>query len=280
MTPPARTPPRKVSIDLAIGAALTAAFVLTALVSLIWTPSDPTAIALDNRLAPASLGRLLGTDQLGRDVLSMLMAGARNSFAVAATAVGLGLAAGAPLGLLAAARRGLVEEAVLRTNDVVFAFPALMTALMITAVFGPGGVNAVIAIGIFNVPVFARVTRASALSLWTRDWILAARVAGKGAARISVEHILPNLAPVLTVQTTIQISIAIIAEAGLSYVGLGVQPPTPSWGRMLSDAQTFVVEAPSLALYPGLAILLSVLGVSLLGEALRVRLDPRYRDRV
>ena len=172
---------------------------------------------------------------------------------------------GVPLGLLAAARRGAVDELVMRGNDLIFAFPSLLLAILITAVFGPGAVNAIIAIGIFNIPVFARVTRGGALGLWTRDYTLAARVAGKGPMRISFEHILPNLLGLLVVQGTIQFSLGVIAEAGLSYVGLGAQPPTASWGRMLNDAQTLTALAPSLALYPGFAVLFFVLGPELVG---------------
>ena len=165
----------------------------------------------------------------------------------------------------------------MRANDLVFAFPALLSAVMITAILGPGAVNAILAIGIFNVPVFARITRGAALSLWTREFILAARVAGKGKARISVEHILPNVASLLIVQGTIQFSLGILAEAGLSYVGLGAQPPVPSWGRMLADAQTMVALAPHVAIVPGLAIILTVLGLNLTGDGLRDVLDPRLR---
>jgi peptide/nickel transport system permease protein len=166
---------------------------------------------------------------------------------------------------------------VMRANDLVFAFPALLIAIMITAVLGPSALNAIIAIGVFNIPVFARVTRGAALSLWTRDFVLAARVAGKGRLRISVEHILPNLTSLLIVQGTIQFALGILAEAGLSYVGLGVQPPTPSWGRMLAESQTMISFAPWLALAPGLAIVLTVLGLNLLGDGLRDWFDPRVR---
>ena len=201
------------------------------------------------------------------------------SIAVALVAVGIGLGLGLPLGLLAAAHPGTwIDEAVMRANDLVFAFPSLVIAILITAALGPSALNAIIAIGIFNVPVFARVARGAALPLWTLDYIRAARVAGKGAARISLQHVLPNIAPVLIVQATIQFSLGILAEAGLSYVGLGAQPPTPSWGRMLAEAQTLTALAPHVAIVPGLAIVLTVLGLNLLGDGLRDALDPR-RER-
>ena len=229
-------------------------------------------------MKPPSWAHPLGTDQFGRDILSMIMEGARTSIAVALVAVGIGMVLGVPLGLAAAARRGgLIDEVIMRGNDLVFAFPSLLIAVMITAVFGASALNAIIAIGIFNIPVFARLTRGAALSLWSRDYILAARVAGKGPARISLEHILPNVANLLIVQGTIQFSLGILAEAGLSYVGLGAQPPIASWGRMLADSQTMISLAPHLALFPGLAILLTVLGLNLLGDGLRDVLDPKLR---
>jgi peptide/nickel transport system permease protein len=263
---------------LVIGGALAALFALAALVSFFWTPYDVAALDIPARLQPPSAAHWLGTDHFGRDVLSMLMVGARVSIAVALVAVGIGMGLGVPFGLAAAARRGSPhDEVIMRGNDLVFAFPSLLIAIMITAVFGPSALNAIIAIGIFNVPVFARLTRGAALSLWTRDFILAARVSGKGAARISLEHILPNVANLLIVQGTIQFSLGILAEAGLSYVGLGAQPPTPSWGRMLAEAQTMIALAPWLALFPGLAIVLTVLGLNLMGDGLRDLLDPRLR---
>jgi peptide/nickel transport system permease protein len=253
------------------GAVVSAAFVLMAVVARFWTPYDPKLLAIVDKLQAPGVHHWFGTDQLGRDVLSMVMAGATNSVGVALLSVFIGLVAGVPLGLLAAARRGVIDDVVMRGNDLLFAFPSLLLAILITAVFGPGAVNAIIAIGIFNVPVFARVTRAGALALWSRDYVLAARVAGKGPALISVEHILPNLVGLLVVQGTIQFSLGVIAEAGLSYVGLGAQPPAVSWGRMLNEAQTLTALAPSLALFPGLAIVLLVLGLNLLGDGLRRR---------
>jgi peptide/nickel transport system permease protein len=253
------------------GAVITAAFIGMALLAQFWTPFDPETLAIVDKLQPPNSHHWFGTDQLGRDVLSMIMAGAKNSVGVALLSVIIGLIVGVPLGLLAAAHRGTVDEIIMRGNDVVFAFPALLLAILITAVFGPGAVNAIIAIGIFNIPVFARVTRGGALDGWNRDYTLAARMAGKGPLRIAFEHILPNLVGLLVVQGTIQFSLGVIAEAGLSYVGLGAQPPTPSWGRMLNDAQTLTALAPSLALFPGFAVLLFVLGLNLLGDGLRRR---------
>jgi peptide/nickel transport system permease protein len=261
-----------------IGGLISIIFISLALLSLVWTPYDVTVIDVAARLRPLSADHLLGTDHFGRDLLSMIMVGARISLAVALIAVGIGILVGVPLGLLAAALRGgILDDIIMRGNDLVFAFPALLMAIMITAVFGPGAVNAIIAIGIFNVPVFARLSRGAALSLWTRDFILAARVAGKGRLLISVEHILPNIASLLIVQATIQFSLGILAEAGLAYVGLGAQPPVPSWGRMLAEAQTMIALAPHIALVPGLAIVLTVLGLNMMGDGLRDILDPRLR---
>ena len=264
--------------NMILGGGLSAVLIAAALMSFVWTPYDYALLDIPNKLQRPDAAHLLGTDHFGRDILSMIMAGARTSLGVALMAVAIGLVFGIPLGLWAAARKGSwLDEVIMRGNDVIFAFPLLAMAILITAVFGAGAVNAIIAIGIFNIPVFARITRGAALSLWEREFILAARVAGKSAARISAEHILPNVMNLLIVQGTIQFSLAILAEAGLSYIGLGAQPPTPSWGRMLADAQTLVAIAPHLALIPGLAIIATVLGLNLLGDGLRDLLDPRLR---
>ena len=260
------------------GLALTLVFFAAALVSFLWSPYDVTQLDIADKLKAPSALHWFGTDQYGRDVLSMVMVGARASIAVAIVAVGIGLVVGVPLGLAAAARRGsLLDEIIMRTNDLVFAFPALLMAIMITAVFGPGAVNAIVAIGIFNIPVFARLSRGTALSLWMRDYVLAARVAGKNAALISAEHILPNILNLIVVQGTIQFSLGILAEASLSYVGLGTQPPMPSWGRMLAESQTLISFAPWTAIFPGLAIVLTVLGLNIMGDGLRDVLDPKLR---
>jgi peptide/nickel transport system permease protein len=258
---------------LGTGAIITGAFIATAVLARFWTPFDSYALSIVDKLQPPSPQHWFGTDQLGRDVLSLIMLGAQTSVGVALLSVIIGLCIGVPAGMVAAARRGAVEEWVMRGNDLIFAFPALLLAILITSVFGPGAINAVIAIGIFNIPVFARVARAGALQQWTRDYTLAARIAGKSWWRISWEHVLPNLAGLLLVQGTIQFSLGVIAEAGLSYVGLSAQPPTPSWGRMLNEAQTLTALAPYLALFPGVAVLLFVLGLNLLGEGLRRRVQ-------
>lgn len=266
------------SRNFVIGAVITVVFLLAAVVSIVWTPYDFAAQNIPNKFKPPSAEHWFGTDHFGRDMLSMIMRGAQTSITVALVAVTVGAAIGTPLGLWAASRRGtLLDETIMRLNDLVFAFPALLIAILITAVFGPSALNAIIAIGIFNVPVFARLARAGALTLWQREFILAARVSGKGAARISVEHILPNIFNTLLVQITIQFALGILAEAALAYVGLGAQPPIPSWGKMLSDSQTMISIAPHVALIPGLTIVLMVLGVNLLGDGLRDVFDPRLR---
>jgi peptide/nickel transport system permease protein len=261
------------------GLVITLAIALMALMSFIWTPYDVANLVVSDRMQPPSGAHWFGTDNFGRDILSMIMVGSRNSIAVALVAVGIGMGIGVPLGCWAAARGGWLDEAIMRLNDVVFAFPALMSAIMITAIFGPGAVNAIIAIGIFNIPVFARVARAGALALWPREFILAARASGKGQILITIEHIFPNIANLLLVQGTIQFALGVLAEAGLSYLGLGAQPPMPSWGRMLFDAQTRMMVAPYMAIFPGLAIVITVLGLNLLGDGLSDVLDPKLRRR-
>jgi len=260
-----------------IGLILSMIMLLTGVVSLFWTPYSVELLDIPHKLQGASTAHWLGTDHFGRDVFSMLMVGAWNSMLVSVFAIGFGAGIGVPLGALAAGKRGWVEETVMRFNDFAFAFPALLTAVMLSAVYGPGTINSVLAIGIFNIPVFARITRGSALSIYKREFILAARTSGKGEIRIAMDHILPNIASVLIVQGTIQFALGILAEAGLSYLGLGTQPPMPSWGKMLSEAQTMMFFAPQLAILPGLAIVLTVLGLNLLGDGLRDILDPRLR---
>ena len=262
-----------------LGGTLVACLVLSALVALFWTPWPVAEIDIPNKLARPTAAHWLGTDSLGRDIASQLLAGSHSSLLVGFIAVGMGLSIGGALGLIAAARSGWVDEAIMRLSDFAFAFPALLLAIMLTAIYGPGLVVSITAIGIFNIPVFARVTRGAAQSVWTREFILAAQAAGKGRWRITLDHVLPNIASVLIVQTTVQFAIAILAEAALSYLGLGTMPPQASWGRMLNEAQAQMFQAPWLAIYPGVAIALAVLGLNLMGDGLRDLLDPRLARR-
>jgi peptide/nickel transport system permease protein len=258
-----------------VGTLLTLLVLLAAAVSLVWTPGSPYEINLADKLQPPTGQHWLGTDPFGRDILSLLLVGARNSILVGVVAVSIGLTVGTALGLLAAARRGWLEELIMRLADFTFAFPAILAAIMMTAVWGAGIVNAIVAIAIYNIPTFARITRAGATTVWAREFVLAARACGKGPWRITIDHVLPNILSLLIVQTTIQFALAILAEAALSYLGLGTQPPQPSWGRMLAEAQTLLFQAPLLAVFPGLAIAMAVLGLNLLGDGLRDLMDPR-----
>ena len=263
-----------------LGGALILLVFAAALVSLVWTPWPPYDIDIAAKLKPPSVAHWLGTDAFGRDVVSLLLVGARSTILVGVIAVGIGLSFGVCLGLIAAARKGWVAELIMRISDFTFAFPAILSAIMLAAVIGPGMVTSITAIGIFQIPIFVRVTRGSANAVWAREFVLAARASGKGGFRITTEHVLPNILSVLIVQATIQFALAILAEAALSYLGLGTQSPQPSWGRMLNDAQTLLFQEPSLAVYPGAAIAIAVLGLNLLGDGLRDLLDPRLaRER-
>jgi len=263
------------TIPFSAGAGIALLLILGAILSLFWTPHDPTKLSVRERLQGPSLEYLLGTDHFGRDIFSMLMVGAQSAVGVGVFAVGIGMLFGVGLGLIAAAWPSRAGGILLRGSDLIFAFPPIISAIIVTALLGPGAINAIIAIGIFNIPVFLRLTRGAAAQIWQREFILAAQATGKGRLRISLDHILPNIAPILVVQATIQFALAILADAGLSYLGFGVQPPASSWGRMLNEAQSFMFTNPALAVWPGLAIALVVLGLNLLGDGLRDLVDPR-----
>ncbi len=265
---------------LKLGLIITGAIAALALLSLVWTPYPPSQMRIVIKLQPPLEAGLAGTDALGRDIFSQLMVGAWNSLSIAVLAVLLGLVVGVAFGTIAAARRGLVEEIIIRLADVIFAFPALISAIMFAALIGSGAKTAIIAIGLFNIPVFVRVSRGLAQRVWSHDFCLAARAAGKGDLRITVDHILPNIAGGIAIQATIQMGLAILVEAGLSFLGLSLAPPAPSWGRMLSDAQTYMSQAPWMAIAPGLAVAIAVLGFNLLGDGLRDRFDPRTEGRL
>ncbi|MCW6508918.1 ABC transporter permease [Lichenifustis flavocetrariae] len=257
------------------GALITGTFVGIAILSRIWTPEPPTRMRIALRLKPPLASGLAGTDALGHDIVSLLMAGAWNSLTIAGASIALALIVGVLLGTTAAAMRGWLGQTLMRVADLLFAFPALVSGLMIAALIGPGAGTAILAIAVFAVPVFARVSYSAAVTVWARDFCLAATMAGQSRFGITRDHILPNIAGTLAVQAAVQLGLAILVEAGLSFLGLSLPPPAPSWGRMLNEAQTYLGQAPWMAIAPGLAIALAVLGFNLLGDGLRDRLDPR-----
>jgi len=258
-----------------VGFILSTVVIAAALISLLWTPYDGNKMNARVRLQGPSWEHPLGTDQYGRDTLSRVMVGAVNSIIVGLVTVAIGLTAGVLLGLASAYYGKLVDESIMRFSDFLFGFPAVLSAILITSILGPSMINAMLAIGIFYIPVFARLTRAVAMTIWEREFIAAARACGVSEWAITWRHVLPNILSPLLIQGTIQFAVAILAEAGLSYLGLGTQPPHASWGRMLNEAQTFMSLAPWMAIFPGLAIAWAVLGFNLLGDGLRDTLDPK-----
>lgn len=263
--------------SLYIGLIAAAAFALLGLISLWWTPYPIEQIAIARRFLEPTAEHWLGTDHLGRDMLSLVMSGTLTSFVVAALGVLIGVGLGVPMGLAAVAWGGALEWLVLRLSDLTFAFPAIVVAILIAALAGPGETNAIIAIGVFNIPVFARVARGGALAVATQDFVAAARLAGLGNWAIAVKHLLPNIMSLLIVQGTIQLSLGILAEAGLSYIGLGTQPPATSLGLMLRDAQSLFLIHPWLSVVPGLTIVFVVIALNIAGDGLRDAMDPRLR---
>lgn len=263
------------NLNFTVGFILSAVVVFAAALSLVWTPFDANKMNARERLQGPSWTHPLGTDQYGRDTLSRVMTGAINSIIVGLVTVAIGLSIGVLLGLTAAYFGKFVDETIMRLSDLLFGFPAVLTAILITSILGPSMINAMLAIGIFYIPVFARLTRALAMSIWEREFIMAARASGVSNWAINRRHVLPNILSPLLIQGTIQFAVAILVEAGLSYLGLGTQPPNASWGRMLNEAQTFMSLSPWMAIFPGGAIALAVLGFNLLGDGLRDTLDPK-----
>lgn len=259
-----------------IGLIIVCLTVLAALISLVWTPHDPLMAIAADRLQGSSAEHLLGTDRFGRDVLSRLMVGAQITLFVGLVAVSISALIGVPLGIAAGMRRGkFLDSLVMRTADLLLAFPALLLAIIAGAVWGPSTLTAMIAIGIAGIPSFARVARSGTLQVMSQDFIAAARVSKASELTIATRHVFPNITGLVIVQASVYFALAILAEAALSYLGLGTAPPAASWGRMLQDAQSLLAVQPSLTLWPGLAIALTVLGFNLLGDALRDVLDPR-----
>lgn len=270
--------PRRLNPSLVVGGILVALVVGAALVSFVWTPYDPTRIDPAARLSGPNAEHLLGTDKFGRDVFSQLLVGARTTLLVGVVAVGVAALIGTPLGILAGMGRRWVGEVVMRLNDLLLAFPTLLLAIMLAAVFGPSTLTAMVAIGIATIPAFARLARGGTLQVMSTEYVLAARAAGRTRLGIGLRHVLPNIASLVIVQSSVSFAIAVLAEAALSFLGFGTRPPTPSWGRMLQESQELLHEAPRLAVCSGLAIAISVLGFNLLGDGLRDRLDPRLEE--
>jgi peptide/nickel transport system permease protein len=258
-----------------VGLAITLALVATAALSLVYTPWDPLEMSITGRLQGPSGEHLFGTDHFGRDLLSRVMTGAVTSILVGVIAVGIGMGIGASLGVVSGYFGGWLDEGFMRLMDAVQGFPAILSALLISAVFRPSLSISMVAIGVAFLPVFARLTRASFLELRDREFVAAARALGAGDATIIGRHILPNTLSPLIVQATISFPVAILAEAALAYLGLGTQPPHPSWGLMLRESQAFLAADPWFAIFPGGAIALTVLGLNLLGDGLRDILDPK-----
>ena len=264
--------------QLVAGIALVGLVVAAALVSLFWTPFDPLRVDGVNRLQPPGWPHLLGTDGFGIDIFSQLLVGARATLLVGIVSVGVSAVIGVPLGMLAGQVGGWTDELVMRAADIVYAFPALILAMLFASVWGASTVTAMAAIGISTVPAFARVARAGTLQVAASDYVLAARVAGTSRLGIAGRHVAPNIAPVVGVQASVVFALAILAEAALSYLGLGTPRSVPTWGNMLRQAQDQLFTAPLQAVWPGVAIALAVLGFNLLGDGLRDYLDPRLRE--
>ena len=271
---------RRLSVTGWIGLIIVGATVLAALVSVVWTPYDPLLAIPAERLAGSSAEHLLGTDRFGRDVLSRLLVGAQITLFVGVIAVAISAVIGVPLGITAGMRQGkFLDSLVMRSADLLLAFPALLLAIIAGAVWGPSTLTAMIAIGVAGIPSLARVARSGTLQVMSQDFIAAARVSKVSELQIAYRHVFPNIAGLVIVQSSVYFALAILAEAALSYLGLGTAPPAASWGRMLQDAQSLLAVNPTLTLWPGLAIALTVLGFNLLGDGLRDILDPRQLTR-
>jgi peptide/nickel transport system permease protein len=263
---------------LGVGIVLVSAVVLAAVVSLVWTPFDPIRVVASQASLPPGWPHLLGTDGFGIDVASRLLVGAQTTLLVGIISVGIACAVGVPLGMFAGQMGGWASDLVLRGTDVIYAFPALLLAILLAGAFGGSTWTAMTAIGIATIPAFARVARAGTIRVMASDYVLAARSCGTSPLGVATSHVLPNIAPLVGVQASVAFATAILAEAGLSFLGLGTRPPTPTWRRMLRDAQNVLFGTPVLSLWPGMAIALAVLGFNLLGDGLRDSLDPQLRD--
>lgn len=266
---------RRRNTNMLIGSVLVSLVVLAAVLSFIWTPYNPYEQFFADKHQGSSLSHLMGTDRLGRDVFSNILYGARITLLVGLVAVGIALLVGTPLGILAGMKRGATEEVTMRFADILLAFPALLMAIMFAAVYGPGTVSAMVAIGIGSIPGFARIARSGTLQVMSTEYVQAARASSQPALRVAWRHVMPNIVGMVVVQSSVTFALAVLAEAALSFLGLGTQPPTASWGRMLQESQQYISINPMLVVWPGLAIAVAVMGFNLLGDGLRDRFDPK-----
>lgn len=270
---------RTLNGSLVVGALIVATVFAMAALSFFWTPHDPTFVNSTARLEKPSAEYWFGTDKFGRDVFSQILVGSRTTLFVGFVAVGVAALVGVPLGIFAGMAPRWLGELLMRGNDLLLAFPALLLAIMFAAVYGASTFVAMVAIGIATIPSFARLIRSGTLQVMRTEYVMAARAAGRRPFAIGFRHVLPNVSSLVIVQASVGFAIAVLAEAALSFLGFGTPPPMPSWGRMLQESQEMLFSAPRLAVFPGLAIALAVLGFNLLGDGLRDRFDPKLEDR-
>lgn len=268
----------RLNIQLIVGGILVGIVVVMAVISFFWTPFNPVQAVPTDRLLSPSAEHWMGTDRFGRDVFSAVMVGSQITLLVGLITISIAIVFGVPLGIVAGMAGGRLEKFLMRVTDVMMAFPGLLLAIIFGAVFGGSTVTAMTAIGIAAIPAFARVARAGTLQVMSTDYIFAARAANRPLFKIAVRHVLPNISGMLVVQASVNFAIAVLAEAGLSFLGLGTAPPTPSWGRMLQESQQFLASDVYLAVFPGAAIAIAVLGFNLLGDGLRDRFDPKLQE--
>ncbi|MFD0500942.1 ABC transporter permease [Streptomyces rhizosphaericus] len=277
--PDGRRRRRPITGSLLVGGLIVALVLGMALLSFVWTPHDPTLVNPSARLQEPSAEYWFGTDKFGRDVFSQILMGSRTTLFVGFVAVGVAALVGVPLGIVAGMAPRWLGELLMRGNDLLLAFPALLLAIMFAAVYGASTLVAMVAIGIASIPNFARLIRGGTLQVMRTEYVIAARAAGRGPFAIGLRHVLPNVSSLVIVQASVGFAIAVLAEAALSFLGFGTPPPTPSWGRMLQESQEMLSSAPRLAVFPGVAIAVAVLGFNLLGDGLRDRFDPKLEDR-
>lgn len=270
---------RRPNASLVVGGGIVLTVIGMALLSFVWTPHDPTLVNSQARLEKPSAEYWFGTDKFGRDVFSQILVGSRTTLFVGFVAVGVAALIGVPLGIVAGMAPRWFGELTMRGNDLLLAFPALLLAIMFSAVYGASTFIAMVAIGIATIPSFTRLIRSGTLQVMRTEYVMAARAAGRRPFKIGLRHVLPNVSSLVIVQASVGFAIAVLAEAALSFLGFGTPPPTPSWGRMLQESQELLFSDPRLAIFPGAAIAVAVLGFNLLGDGLRDWFDPKLEDR-